>query len=66
MRRNILITGASAGLGEAQAEAAMEIFRARDAGHHVLISSVSAMRGLPRTLTTYAASKAAVASLPRG
>ena len=50
----------------AQAEAAMEIFRARNVGHLVLIASVSAMRGLPKNLTTYAASKAAVGSLAEG
>jgi short-subunit dehydrogenase len=50
----------------AQAEAAMEIFRARNVGHLVLIASVSAIRGLPKTLTTYAASKAAVGSLAEG
>jgi short-subunit dehydrogenase len=50
----------------AQAEAAMEIFRARNVGHLVLIASVSAMRGLPENLTTYAASKAAVGSLAEG
>jgi short-subunit dehydrogenase len=50
----------------AQAEAAMEIFRARNSGHLVLIASVSAMRGLPKNLTTYAASKAAVGSLAEG
>ena len=50
----------------AQAEAAMEIFRAQDAGHLVMISSMSAVRGLPKTLTTYAATKAAVAHLAEG
>ena len=30
-----------------QSEAAMEIFRAQNAGHFVMISSMSAMRGLP-------------------
>jgi short-subunit dehydrogenase len=50
----------------AQTEAAMEIFRAQDAGHLVMISSMSAMRGLPKTLTTYAATKAAVAHLAEG
>jgi short-subunit dehydrogenase len=50
----------------AQCEAAMEQFRAANAGHLVVISSMSAMRGLPRTLTTYAASKAAVAALAEG
>lgn len=50
----------------AQSEAALELFRPRNAGHVVLISSVSAMRGMPRNLTTYAASKAGVAALGEG
>ncbi|MDQ6642301.1 MAG: SDR family oxidoreductase [Actinomycetota bacterium] len=50
----------------AQSEAAMEIFRAQNAGHFVMISSMSAVRGLPKTLTTYAATKAAVAHLTEG
>jgi hypothetical protein len=50
----------------AQCEAAMQHFRAANAGHLVVVSSMSAHRGLPRTLTTYAASKAAVASLAEG
>ncbi|WP_027935411.1 SDR family oxidoreductase [Amycolatopsis thermoflava] len=50
----------------AQCEAAMEIFREQGAGHLVVISSMSAMRGLPRNLTTYAASKAGVAALAEG
>jgi short-subunit dehydrogenase len=50
----------------AQCEAAMEIFRATNDGHLVVISSLSAVRGLPRTLTTYAATKAGVAALAEG
>jgi short-subunit dehydrogenase len=50
----------------AQCEAAVAIFREQKAGHLVLMSSMSAMRGLPRHLTTYAASKAAVAHLGEG
>jgi short-subunit dehydrogenase len=50
----------------AQCEAAMEIFRAQNSGHLVTISSVSAMRGLRRSLTTYAASKAGLAALTEG
>lgn len=50
----------------AQVEAAMEIFRAQKSGHLVLISSMSAMRGLPRHLTNYAATKAALAHLGEG
>lgn len=50
----------------AQTEAALEIFREQDAGHLVMISSVSAMRGMPGTITTYAATKAGVAHLAEG
>jgi short-subunit dehydrogenase len=50
----------------AQCEAAMEIFRAQDAGHLVMISSMSAMRGMPRSMTTYAATKAGAAHLAEG
>ena len=50
----------------AQCEAALELFRKRNAGHLVMISSMSAMRGMPRNLTTYAATKAAVAALAEG
>src|SRR6266545_5820224 len=42
----------------AQCEAAMEIFRAQNAGHLVLISSFSALRGFPGNVTTYAATNA--------
>ncbi|UJJ30322.1 SDR family oxidoreductase [Halopseudomonas maritima] len=50
----------------AQCEAAVTIFRRQNSGHLVVISSMSAMRGLPKHLTTYAASKAAVAHLAEG
>lgn len=50
----------------AQCEAAMEIFRAQNSGHLVVISSMSAMRGLPGYITTYSASKAAIAHLAEG
>lgn len=50
----------------AQCEAAMQIFRAQNSGHLVVISSMSAVRGLPRHLTTYAAAKAALAHLAEG
>ena len=50
----------------AQCEAAVEIFRAQNSGHLVSISSMSAMRGLGRNLTTYAATKAALAHLTEG
>lgn len=50
----------------AQCEAALELFRSRNAGHLVSISSVSAMRGFPRALTSYAATKAALANLTEG
>lgn len=50
----------------AQCEAAMQIFRGQNSGHLVVISSMSAVRGLPRHLTTYAAAKAALAHLAEG
>ncbi len=50
----------------AQTEAAMEIFRKQNAGHLVMVSSISAMRGMPKTVTTYAATKAGVAHLAEG
>lgn len=50
----------------AQCEAAVEIFRKQNSGHLVVISSMSAMRGLPKHLSTYAASKAGIAHLAEG
>ncbi|MEU4598168.1 SDR family oxidoreductase [Nocardia sp. NPDC023988] len=50
----------------AQTEAAMKIFRAQGRGHLVMISSISGLRGMPKTLTTYAATKAGVAALAEG
>jgi short-subunit dehydrogenase len=50
----------------AQCEAAVELFRARNAGHLVMISSMSAIRGLPRHMTTYGAAKAGAAALAEG
>ncbi|HEY2300059.1 MAG TPA: SDR family oxidoreductase [Jatrophihabitans sp.] len=50
----------------AQCEAALEIFRPAGAGHLVVISSMSAVRGLPGALATYSASKAAIATLADG
>ncbi|MFW6866286.1 SDR family oxidoreductase [Nocardioides sp. CPCC 206347] len=50
----------------AQTEAAMEIFRAQKSGHLVMISSISAIRGMRKTITTYAATKAGVAALAEG
>jgi short-subunit dehydrogenase len=50
----------------AQCEASMEIFRVAGAGHLVVVSSLSALRGMPRSMTAYAASKAGVATLAEG
>ncbi|MGN6131662.1 MAG: SDR family oxidoreductase [Nocardioidaceae bacterium] len=50
----------------AQIEAALEIFRDQNAGHLVTVSSMSAKRGMPGTVTTYAATKAGVAHLAEG
>ncbi|PNK60289.1 SDR family oxidoreductase [Psychrobacter sp. FDAARGOS_221] len=50
----------------AQCEAAMKIFREQNYGHLVAISSMSALRGMPKHLTVYAASKAGLAHLAEG
>ncbi|MEX3985513.1 SDR family oxidoreductase [Paraburkholderia sp. EG287A] len=50
----------------AQSEAAMEIFRAQNSGHLVVISSMSAMRGLRGSMTAYSASKVGVAAMAEG
>lgn len=50
----------------AQTEAAAEILRAQNAGQFVMVSSVSAVRGMPKNITTYAATKAGVAHLAEG
>jgi short-subunit dehydrogenase len=50
----------------AQTEAAMEIFRAQGRGHLVLVSSMSALRGMRRSMTVYAATKAGVAAIAEG
>lgn len=50
----------------AQCEAAVEIFREQNSGHLVMISSMSAIRGMSKHLTAYGASKAAVAHLAEG
>lgn len=49
-----------------QAEAAMEILRPRDRGHLVFVSSIAALRGMPKAQTAYAASKAFVSALAQG
>ncbi len=50
----------------AQCEAAVELFRGRNAGHLVTISSVAGTRGMPRAQTVYAATKAGLTSLSEG
>ncbi|UPK74874.1 SDR family oxidoreductase [Nocardioidaceae bacterium SCSIO 66511] len=50
----------------AQCEAAMAHFYERESGHLVLVSSMSAMRGMPSSMTTYAATKAGLAMLGEG
>ncbi|MGJ0119782.1 SDR family oxidoreductase [Williamsia sp. MIQD14] len=49
-----------------QTEAALELFRAQGRGHLVMISSVSALRGMRKAMTTYAATKAGVAAIAEG
>lgn len=62
--RRTIDTNLIAGL--AQCEAAVGIFRKQNAGHLVVVSSMSAVRGLPKHLTAYAASKAGIAHLAEG
>src|SRR5919112_2979109 len=50
----------------AQCEAAMEHFYERRAGHLVVVSSMSAVRGMPGSMTAYAATKAGLAHLAEG
>ncbi|CAB0150230.1 putative oxidoreductase [Pseudidiomarina piscicola] len=50
----------------AQCEAALEIFREQNSGHLVTVSSISALRGMPRAMTVYAATKAGLLSLTEG
>lgn len=50
----------------AQMEAAMEIFRQQGEGHLVTVSSVSAVRGMPGSINTYAATKVGLAALSEG
>lgn len=50
----------------AQVEAAMSIFRQQNAGHLVLVSSMSAVRGMPKSQAAYSASKAGLAALGQG
>jgi len=57
-------TNATAAL--AQCEAALGIFRRQESGHLVMMSSMSAFRGLAKYLTTYAATKKFVAHLMEG
>jgi hypothetical protein len=61
---NVLETNLVAAL--AQCEAAVEIFREQEHGHLVLVSSMSAVRGLSGHMTAYAASKAGLAHLAEG
>lgn len=49
--------------GLAQVEAALEIFRTRQSGHIVLVSSLAARRALPGSAATYSATKLALASV---
>ena len=50
----------------AQCEAAMEIFRAQQDGHLVVMSSVASMRGVRGNGTAYAATKAGLSAIAEG
>ncbi len=62
--RRVMETNLVAAL--AQCEAAVERFREQNHGHLVLMSSISAVRGLPGSMTSYAASKAGLRHLGEG
>ena len=62
--RAIIETNLVAGL--AQIEAAMKIFRRQEAGHLVVMSSVTAFRAIRGSLAAYASSKAGIAMLAEG
>jgi short-subunit dehydrogenase len=64
--RNLQIVETNFVAGLAQCEAAVGILRRQGDGHLVVISSMSAMRGLPNHMTVYAATKAAIAHLAEG
>ena len=50
----------------AQCEAALEIFREQNSGHLVTVSSMSAVRGMPRAINIYAATKAGLRTMSEG
>jgi short-subunit dehydrogenase len=52
--------------GLAQCEAAVRILRKQGEGHLVVVSSMSAVRGLPSHMTVYAATKAGMTHLAEG
>jgi NADP-dependent 3-hydroxy acid dehydrogenase YdfG len=62
--RDTAVTNFVAGI--AQCEAAMEQFYRQGNGHLVVMSSVTARRGLPGPMNVYAATKAALAHLAEG
>lgn len=64
VNRQTVETNLVAGL--AQCEAAVSVLREQNAGHLVVLSSFSALRGMPRNMTAYAASKAGIAALAEG
>ncbi len=66
MSKNIGVAQTNFTAALAQAETAMVIFRERDDGHLVFISSMSAMRGMRGAMTVYAATKAGLAALSEG
>jgi short-subunit dehydrogenase len=50
----------------AQTETAARIFREQNSGQLIMVSSISALRGMPKNTTTYAATKAGGAHLAEG
>lgn len=62
--RDTVMTNLVAGL--AQCESAMELFYRQGFGHLVVMSSVTAARGMPGPMNAYAASKVALAHIAEG
>jgi short-subunit dehydrogenase len=64
--RNLQLVETNFVAGLAQCEAAVRILRKQGEGHLAVVSSMSAVRGLPSHMTVYAASKAGIAHLAEG
>jgi short-subunit dehydrogenase len=64
--RNLHLVQTNFVAGLAQCEAAVRVLRKQGEGHLVVVSSMSAVRGLPSHMTVYAATKAGMTHLAEG